>query len=214
MFSYVFQRWHSFIDNLFARHKTNLGPYDPVNGEEEQLQYNGVTVSSVSVQPIKKVDNLQPKENLLVTFWEKSSIELKSGLDFAAEGSVEAHFIHLQHVPFSFIFRVENSTTNELIGTCRIFIGPKNDERNESLKFEEQRKLMIEMDKFKVFLKPGMHDYHRYSTDSSVAIPYERAFSAKNDEINKEKNADKAVEAFCGCGWPQHMLLVITYDDH
>lgn len=41
-------------------------------------------------------------------------------------------------------------------GTCRIFLGPRFDERGVALNFRDQRSLMVEMDKFNVLRK---YDY-------------------------------------------------------
>jgi len=59
------------------------------------------------------------------------------------------YFTHLQNAPFTYTFNVTNNGARRT-GTCRIFICPKVDERNQALNLEEQRLLAIEMDKFTV----------------------------------------------------------------
>lgn len=137
----VFYRIHCQIDNLFQRFKNGLDPY-PAN----KLNYGGIEVQSFTVQLNKK----QVPPNNLLTYWQKSEVDLSTGLDFGPRGNVYASFTHLQHVPFAYHINVNNTTETMKRGTCRIFIGPKSDERNTALMFNEQRVLMVEMDKFSV----------------------------------------------------------------
>lgn len=170
-----------------------------------ELAYSGITVSSVSVQ-ITKGKNT--KANTLLTFWQKSDVDLSTGLDFGPEGNVYAQFTHLQHAPFEYTINVENKSSAQKIGTCRIFICPKNNERGQPiLKFEDQRSLMVEMDKFTVFMNPGRNVIRRRSDESSITIPYERSFRKIGSKFTPTDPLEKAQFQFCGCGWPQHMLL-------
>lgn len=88
--------------------------------------------------------------NNLVTFWNKSDVDLSRGLDFAPRGPLLARFTHLNHSPFSYRIQVNNRNRTPLLGTCRIFIGPKFDENGLPFTFRAQKSLMIEMDKFTV----------------------------------------------------------------
>lgn len=171
---------------------------------ETELVYNGIVVSSVSVQLTKGKNT---KANFLLTYWQKSDVDLSTGLDFGAEGNVYAQFTHLQHAPFDYNISVQNTSSAQRMGTCRIFMCPMNDERGTPLKFEDQRSLMIEMDKFTVTLNPGMNVIRRRSDESSVTIPYERSFRRIGSKYQPTGVAEKAQFQFCGCGWPQHMLL-------
>ena len=46
----------------------------------------------------------------------------------------------------------------------------------------------------------------RNSTESSVTIPFERTF--RNLDLNRPVGGDELAQFnFCGCGWPQHMLI-------
>lgn len=196
-----FQRWHSFIDSIFQRHKRLQPLYVP----NTEIAYNGIAVTSVAVQ-ITKGKNATP--NMLLTFWQKSDVDLSTGLDFGPEGNVFAEFTHLQHAPFEYTINVDNRTTAQKIGTCRIFICPKNDERGMPfLRFEDQRSLMIELDKFTVFMNPGRNIIRRRSDESNVTIPYERSFRNIGSSNQPTDPAARAQFQFCGCGWPQHMLL-------
>lgn len=44
----------------------------------------------------------------------------------------------------------------------------------------------------------------RRSDESSVTVPYERTF--RNLEVGRE-GVDEDSFNFCGCGWPQHLLI-------
>lgn len=43
---------------------------------------------------------------------------------------------------------VNNTTGRGVMGTVRLFLAPVQDERGRQLAFDEQRRLMIELDKF------------------------------------------------------------------
>ncbi len=139
-------RWHAFIDDLFQRYK-NLLPEYPRN----KLEYTGIKVNSFDLQTTR--GTRIPPNNLL-TYWKKSQIDLSTGLDFGEnEGKLLVSYTHLQHAVFSYKIKVTNSTGSEKMGTCRIYCVPKDKERGVEMNFEEQRNLMIEMDKFTVTCK-------------------------------------------------------------
>lgn len=55
-------------------------------------------------------------------------------------------------------------------------------------------------------VRPGQNTIERKSTESSVTIPFERTF--RNLEENRPIGGDNLDQFnFCGCGWPQHMLV-------
>ncbi|XP_015123559.1 phenoloxidase 1 [Diachasma alloeum] len=191
----VFYRWHAFINDIFLEHKTTLPAY-----ERNQLEYPGIEISGLQVA----TPNQTP--NILMTFWNKSDIDLSRGLDFTPRGPVLARFTHLNHAGFTYTINVNNRGNNNQMGTVRIFVGPKNDERNVPLNIRDQQQLMIELDKFTVTLRPGQNTITRNSKDSSVTIPFERTF--RNLDSNRPTGGD-SLEQFnlCGCGWPQHMLV-------
>lgn len=177
---------------MFARYKKNINKYNA----NTDFVYNGVTVTSVGV--ILKAKNAKP--NVLLTYWQKSDVDLSAGLDFGEEGNVYAQFTHLQHAPFDYTINVENSSGAQRMGTCRIFLTPVNDERGTPLSFEDQRKLMIEMDKFTIPLNPGPNLIRRRSDESSVTIPYERSFRRIGSQYQPVDAAQRAQFQFCGCG--------------
>ena len=147
-----FYKWHSFIDDLFMRHKSLLPQY-----ASNDLTFNGVSVTSVQVA----LTSRPGVRNRLLTYWQRSQVDLASGLDFGPQGNILATFTHLQHAPFEYIVEINNTSGSAKRGTCRIFIAPKQDERGQAIPFREQKRYMIEMDKFTVnckFIRTFLND--------------------------------------------------------
>ncbi|KAK9503579.1 hypothetical protein O3M35_010108 [Rhynocoris fuscipes] len=190
----VFYRWHAFLDDVCQEHKATLPRYTT-----QQLDFPGVSVTSIEVNTPN-----QPK-NVLTTFWQKSDVDFSRGLDFAPRGPVFARFTHLQHGPFKYKIQVSNSGNNKT-GTVRIFLGPKVDERGVPWLFRDQRNLFIELDKFIVNLSKGNNTIERSSDLSAVAVPFERTFRSLEDRP-PEGSPELQEYNYCGCGWPDHMLI-------
>ncbi|XP_044259844.1 phenoloxidase 1-like [Tribolium madens] len=190
----LFFRWHAYIDDMFQEFKATLPRYTVA-----QLNYPGVTVNSIEVQA------KGGRPNILSTFWQQSDLDLSRGLDFQPRGSVFVRFTHLQNQDFTYKITVNNSGNNRM-GTCRIFLAPKFDERGNPWLFRNQKDMFIELDRFAVSLKQGANTITRHSTESSLTIPFERTF--RNLDVNRPTGGDALSQFnFCGCGWPQHMLL-------
>ncbi|XP_075170477.1 phenoloxidase 2-like [Haematobia irritans] len=192
----VFYRWHAYIDDIFQEHKTRLPPYNL-----PQLQYDGVSIAGIEVAS----EGGQP--NILSTFWQQSDVDLSRGMDFVPRGNVFARFTHLQHTPFTYTINVNNDSGAQRFGTVRIFLGPKTDERGQPWLLRDQRLMMVELDKFVVQLNPGQNTIRRRSTESSVTIPFERTFRNLDSNRPGEGSPEELEFNFCGCGWPQHMLI-------
>lgn len=58
---------------------------------------------------------------------------------------------------FVYSIQVNNATGNQVMGTCRIFLAPKFDERGLPMLFRDQKHLMVELDKFTVTCKYYYH---------------------------------------------------------
>lgn len=138
----VFYRIHAQVDAMFQAHKMKLTPY-----AAQQLTFPGISINSLQVQ------QTQGRVNALNTFWQQSDVNLSRGLDFVPRGDVFARFTHLQHVPFTTTINVTNSSGAPRRGMARIFMAPKNGFNRQPLSFNEQRILMIEIDKFIVQCK-------------------------------------------------------------
>ncbi|XP_073819928.1 phenoloxidase 2-like [Musca autumnalis] len=194
----IFYKWHGYLDTIFNKFKTSLPPYD-----QSHLAYRGITINNVEA----KINSRTAAPNVLLTYWQKSNVDLAAGLDFGPNGSVFATFTHLQHAPFEYVVNVTNSNATPKKGTCRIFLCPKTDERGTPLSLEDQRLLAIEMDKFTVNLTPGRNTIRRRSDESSVTIPFERSLRRVGPSAQPTNANDLAAFQFCGCGWPDHLLL-------
>lgn len=113
----------------------------------QELDYQGIQVSGIQVRPS------QGPANTFQTFWQQSDVDLSRGLDFVPRGNVFARFTHLQHTDFTYHIDIENNTGSQAMGTCRIFMAPRNDERNTPFLFRDQRLLMVELDRFTIACK-------------------------------------------------------------
>lgn len=56
-------------------------------------------------------------------------------------------------------------------------------------------------------MNPGENQIRRRSDESSVTIPYERSFRRIGSQYQPRGAEQLSQFQFCGCGWPQHMLL-------
>lgn len=149
-------------------------------------------------------------------------MDLGIGLDFGPEGTAFVSFTHIQHAPFSYQIKINNSDRTPKRGTVRIFMGPITDQSGRNIPFHDQRRWMIELDKFSVnceymrpsssslkpngfeiSVNPGNNNIVRRSDQSSLTIPYERTF--RNVVATTQPNSDQF--RFCNCGWPSHMLI-------
>ncbi|XP_050666694.1 phenoloxidase 1-like isoform X1 [Leptidea sinapis] len=192
-----FYRWHAFIDDTFQKFKesTHVRPYS-----RSELENPGVRISSVRVQ------SSAGDMNTLNTFWMSSDLDLSRGLDFSDRGPIYARFTHLNNRDFQYTIEVENSG-NATRGTVRIFLAPKYDERNIQWVFSDHRKMFIEMDRFVVPLNRGRNMITRRSTESSLTIPFEQTFRDLSAQGSDPRRTDLSAFNYCGCGWPQHMLV-------
>lgn len=56
-------------------------------------------------------------------------------------------------------------------------------------------------------MNSGENTIRRRSDESSVTIPYERSFRRIGSQYQPTSDPERAQFQFCGCGWPQHMLI-------
>ncbi|XP_049822108.1 phenoloxidase 1-like [Aethina tumida] len=191
----IFYRWHAFIDYIFQTFKNTLPSYSAT-----QLDFTGVRVTNI------QIDTPNFPTNQINTIWQQSDVDLSRGLDFSPREPVFVRFTHLNHREFTYTITVNNTSGSNKEGTCRIFLAPKFDERGNPWRFRDQKNMFIELDKFKVNLRQGTNTINRKSTESSVTIPFERTF--RNLDENRPQGGDQLAQFnFCGCGWPQHMLV-------
>lgn len=58
-----------------------------------------------------------------------------------------------------------------------------------------------------ISVSPGENNIVHSSQDSSVTIPYERSFRRVGSQFQPTNTSELTQFQFCGCGWPDHMLL-------
>nr|CAC44749.1 hemocyanin subunit 1 [Cupiennius salei] len=186
----IFYRWHRFVDNIFQQYKATLHPYT-----KEELSFAGVKIVNAYVKA--------KKTNVVTTFMKDDHLDLSHGIEFGTEHKVLVKYHHLDHEPFSLIINVDNTTSEIKHATIRVFLGPKYDELGNRLAPDEQRRLMIELDKFHKELKPGKNFIHRNAFDSNVTLSHTYTF----DELRSGLSASQDATEYCSCGWPEHMLI-------
>ncbi|CAL4103132.1 unnamed protein product, partial [Meganyctiphanes norvegica] len=189
----AFYRWHKFVDDVFQEYKMQQVPY-----EDKELVFEAVEVESVAV----KSGTLE--ENVLETGWDIRTIEASRGLDFFTQRPIKFELQHLTHRPFAYNIQVTNNQTDPVDVTVRLYMAPKVNEAGEPMTFMDQRLLWAEMDKYQTTLQPGSNTLERLSTDSSITIAEEMTF--RDLEENPPEAGDPKAD-YCGCGWPQHLLI-------
>ncbi|CAG9826092.1 unnamed protein product [Diabrotica balteata] len=188
----IFYRWHAALDDIFQNHKDRLPRYTV-----DKLNFDNITIQDVQVQ------TAEGPANKLQTYWQQFDVDLSKGLDIKTHGPIFVRLTYLNHVPFTYKITVNNNSNGPTVGTCRIFMAPKFDEKGKTWLFRNQKNLFIELDKFKVNLDPGTNTITRKSSESSVTIPFDRTY--RNLDKNPSEGGDH--EGFCRCGWPENMLI-------
>nr|CAC44751.1 hemocyanin subunit 3 [Cupiennius salei] len=186
----IFYRWHRFVDNIFQQYKATLHQYT-----KEQLSFAGIKILSTQVNA--------KQANVVTTYLKEDRLDLSHGINFGTGHKVYVKYHHLEHEPFSLIINVENNTGAAKHATLRVFLGPKYDELGNRLAPDEQRRLMIELDKFHKELAPGKNVINRNAAESNVTLSHTYTF----DELRSGEGGPADANEYCSCGWPEHMLL-------
>jgi len=184
----LFYQWHKFIDNVFQEYKDTLPIYTP-----EQVNWADIKIEKVTMKgETSKVDNK------LSTFWDTSVFKIGKHFSYTAQSTAEIKVQHLQHEPFSYDFEITNNAGDSKEAMIRAYLVPKYNEQGKPFKCNEQRSLMIELDKFITKLKPGKNTIHRTAEESSVTASEKQIFAPFDTIDTKDQ---------CNCGWPSYMLL-------
>lgn len=195
----VFYQVHAFIDRIFREYKHTLPPYTL-----KELQLPGISVVKFQVQSVGLSGRDGPPPNLLFTHWQMTEVDVSPGLNYAPRGTLRVALRHLQHADFKYSIEVFSSQSRKCV--VRLFLAPQQDDRGIALPFSEQKEYFIEMDKFEADVPSGKSVIERESRASSVTIPWKQTFRPL--EIPAEEEGAELQEfGYCGCGWPQHLLL-------
>ncbi|CAM1332236.1 PPO3 (predicted) [Pycnogonum litorale] len=133
----IFYRWHKWMDDMFQAYKNTLPEYN-----KTQLAFPKVAVKNVTVNATIP--------NVITTFWKEAELEMTEGINFGKPGSVKCKYEHIAHEPFTYIIQVDNQNLASKQATCRVFMAAKHDELGNEIPLDQQRRMMIELDKFRV----------------------------------------------------------------
>ncbi len=101
----------------------------------------------------------------------------------------------LNHEPFIYFIRVENTTNQPVAVTARIFLVPTD--------FENDRTAWIEMDKFTATLAANQKAV-LYRPDTESAVIKREAETSPTAIANRPPGGRTS---YCDCGWPYTLLL-------
>lgn len=192
----IFYRWHKMLDEVCREYKITLPFYT-----KDELSCDDVSVDKIEVlKDNQKVDTL-------TTFWEWNDVNCSRGLDFKSSTPVYIRFKILNHEEWETKITVTNKSPVSVKVSVRIWFIPVHDFMRYNINLARQRNLGLEMDKYVTTLEPGKNTLSRNSKDSTVTIPFERAFPSAFGDGPPPDATDET--AYCMCGWPHHMLLPI-----
>lgn len=88
----MFYQWHKMVDDLCVRLKVKLPKY-----KTKELQLNGINIASLEL-----LDVSNNSVDQLITFWQKSTVDLQNGLDFHSNNASRVTFTHLNYQQFTY----------------------------------------------------------------------------------------------------------------
>lgn len=89
----IFFEWHEHINDLCVKLKDKMQPYT-----DAELACNGVCIKKCCI-----VDGNNEEASELITFWQKSTVNLEYGLDYEAEKTPRTlEFTHLNYQSFTY----------------------------------------------------------------------------------------------------------------
>lgn len=213
----VFWQWHKFIDDLGASWQEKLDPYDlgadapevvvrdSLDGSKTAWASPDIILCRTADLPAGRDPGEVGEELFGGANWSQDFSgggaggvqpvsELVTTMDSANFGGEAIQF--LTHEPFSYFFRVENPSSEELELTARVFIAPAA--------YADDRRAWIEMDKFLVTVAAGSKAVvYRADTESSVV---KRPVDLGPANV-QSPNGNSDEGGYCDCGWPYTLLL-------
>lgn len=88
------------------------------------------------------------EKNVLRTFMMQTDVDMSHGLDFFPRGSILARITHLNHEAFTYRLSVFSQIQKEIWVVVRIFMAPAKDFAGSDMLLDQQKHLMMEMDRF------------------------------------------------------------------
>ncbi len=211
----VFYRWHRRIDDLYAQYQSG----QPVNDFSEFAapvsfvdDFEDPDIALVLAKDIPGAEqpnfdfgawgenelglNLEldgPTTDELLTGFVRSNVTLAGVSHPRIPDEWLQGVVHLTHEPFVSFIRVKNESSQPRDVTVRMFLAHHAD--------AEDRRMWIELDKFKTTLKPG---------PNLVARPDARSSVVKRKGLRvagAEPTPSTPGDVWCDCGWPYNLLL-------
>jgi Hemocyanin, ig-like domain/Hemocyanin, copper containing domain len=217
----VFWQWHKAIDDISARWQDTPDPYPFDDNPPVRLRdsLDGTAAKPWSspdiilCRTVDLPDGVEPSQLGTQLFagdnWTKDFTkaqasaggttlrtvdELTTSMGQALFGGNRIAF--LQHEPFSYFVRIENTSGGPVDVTVRIFLAPEE--------LENDRRAWIELDKFLVELPGENHVVvYRPDTESSVV---KRPVDISPARVPRG-GSDPNENSYCDCGWPYTLLL-------
>jgi len=213
----VFWRWHRHVDDLHNKWQETLQPNDfsdapPVKIRDIILAFkdklsikNGATQDKEATTFGEKTFGGQNfdkdlSKNEFVTHELQTKMKSRIWTHISDSGNTE-EVEYLFPREFYYYFRVENTSSSQFDATFRVFIAPEE--------LAESRRHWIELDKFKESLPPNSKTVICRDCDMSSVVrqPPQKTEDELDDTALPIDTQPDAVEQFCDCGWPFHLLL-------
>ncbi len=209
-----FYRWHRHIDDLGADFQKTQPPNDfSVHAAEVRLRgeadlalclTNGIPGADAADFDFAAWGRATLGDDLagqhpartdqLRTRFVESEIVLPHTNRFWTRHGLLRDVVHLEHEPFTAFLRVENPRASVQDVTVRLFLC--------HAEHVEERRMWIELDKFRATLAPGVNVVAQPDARSSVIK--RRGLEAPG-AVGPADSWDEV--AYCDCGWPYTLLL-------
>jgi hypothetical protein len=216
----VFWRWHKLIDELAERWQSTQTPQDFGDGPAVLIRDGATPWASPDIILVRTSDlptdqsaaqRQQLGERLFGgTKWDTdfteapaqsgnvsltTTSELVTVISTANVASRPQPVKFLNHEPFVYFIRAENTRNEQIAVTARIFLVPNA--------FESDRIAWIEMDKFTTTLA-AQQKAVLYRSDTESAVIKRKAETSPAAIENRPPGGRTS---YCDCGWPYTLLL-------
>jgi len=199
----LFYPLHHYLNvEIFQKYKASIPPYG-----HKELGFGGVEILDLATE-LERSGEM----NVLNTFEDWTEINLDTGLVFGNDDGAPTNtnrsgpgvrfgYKQLNHQPFHYKISIRNTGKNMAEGWLRIFVAPETN--------QDQRMLMIELDRFPVTISPGeTTNLLRPSSLTPVTAKLPKGVNF-SDLQSLVESGEMTQEQFnrLGCGWPEHLLV-------